>query len=85
METLIITTKAKKSADQIKKALKSMNGVKAIKSLRSKVLFKNKKEDLERNKAIELYGKDFVEKIESSEKNFKARKYEILKTENLWK
>ncbi len=85
METLIVTTKDKKWADQIKKALKNMNGVEAIKSFRLKVPFENDEEDLERNKAIELYGNDFVEKIEASEKNFKAGRYKILKAEDLWK
>lgn len=52
---------------------------------RLKAPFETKREDLERNKAIELYGKDLVEKIEASEKNFKEGKYKILKTEDLWK
>ncbi len=47
--------------------------------------FKIKKKTTEREKAIKQYGKDFVEKIESSEKNFKDEKYKIIKTEDLWK
>ncbi len=44
-----------------------------------------KKESMERGKAIKLYGKNFVEKIEASEKNFKEGKYKIIQTEDLWK
>ncbi|MEO8569761.1 MAG: DUF2683 family protein [Ginsengibacter sp.] len=51
---------------------------------RLKAPFKTKK-GLEREKAIKLYGKIFVEKIEASEKNFKEGKYKIIKTEDLWK
>lgn len=56
-----------------------------IKSLRLKVSFEINEEELERNKAIALYGKDIVEKIEASEIFFKKGKYKILKPEDLWK
>ncbi len=52
---------------------------------RLKAPFETNIEDMERDKAIKLYGKNFVEKIEASEKNFKNGKYKILKTEDLWK
>jgi hypothetical protein len=52
---------------------------------RLKVPFETKKESMERNKAIKLYGKKFVEKIEASEKNFKEGKYKVMKVEDLWK
>ncbi len=52
---------------------------------RIKAPFETKKKGIERDKAIKLYGKNFVEKIEASEKNFKEGKYKIIKTEDLWK
>ncbi len=52
---------------------------------RLKAPFETKKESAERNKAIKLYGKKFVEKIETSEKNFKEGKSKIMKVEDLWK
>jgi len=52
---------------------------------RLKARFETRKEGEERNKAIKMYGKDFVEKIEASEKNFKEGKYKIMKIEDLWK
>ena len=52
---------------------------------RLKAPFKTKKDGVERDKAIKLYGKNFVEKIETSDKNFKAGKYKIIKSEDLWK
>ncbi len=52
---------------------------------RLKAPFEMKKESRERVKAIKLYGKNFVEKVEASEKNFKEGKYKIIQTEDLWK
>ncbi len=52
---------------------------------RLKAPFETKQESIEREKAIKLYGKKFVEKIEASEKNFSEGKYKIIKPEDLWK
>ncbi len=52
---------------------------------RLKAPFETKEKNMEREKAIKLYGKKFVEKIEASEKNFNEGKYKIIKIEDLWK
>ncbi|MGV8090581.1 MAG: DUF2683 family protein [Mangrovibacterium sp.] len=76
MERITIHTRSKEQAalfEQLAKVLK--------------VPFeKTKLEEItDREKAIKLYGKDFVEKIEASEKNFKEGKYTTIKVEDLWK
>ncbi|MDD4190084.1 MAG: hypothetical protein PHI28_02025 [Mangrovibacterium sp.] len=76
MERITIHTRSKEQAalfEQLAKVLK--------------VPFeKTKPEEVsERKKAIKRYGKNFVEKIEASEKNFNEGKYKTIKVEDLWK
>ena len=74
MEIIMIHPKSKKDLHLFKQL-----------ATRLKVPFETKEKDIEREKAIKLYGKKFVEKIEASEKNFNDGKYKIIKTEDLWK
>lgn len=76
MEIITIHTRSKEEADLFEQLAKVL-----------KVPFeKSNLEELSvREKAINLYGEDFVEKIEASDKNFKDGKYTTLKIEDLWK
>lgn len=52
-----------------------------------KIPFETKKshKKSERDKAVALYGKKFVEMIEQGEADIKAGKFKVIKTEDLWK
>lgn len=66
---------------------KSKEDLHLLKQLASRLQapFETKKEIVEREKAIKKYGKNFVEKMEASDKNFKEGKFKIIQTEDLWK
>lgn len=74
METITIHPKSKEDLHLLKQL-----------ASRLEAPFETKKEDIERGKAIKKYGKDFVEKIEASDKNFNEGKFKIIQTEDLWK
>lgn len=76
MESIIIHPKSKEQASLFEQLAKAL-----------KVPFEKSKSSslTEREKAIKLYGKEFVEKIEASDKNYKEGKYKTMKVEDLWK